>query len=307
MNDLLWGASPPRRSSTDDVDLEEGGVEEAGEMDQRMQEFHREVKDINENMDQMRGKLTRLQEAHEESKRVTRASAMKAIKERMEGDIDQVLKIAQAIKRKIEALNKANEESRKVQGCEKGSATDRQRMIITTTLSNKLKALMNEFQELRDKFQREYRDVVERRYFTVTGQRADAETIDTLIDNGESEAIFQRAIQEQGRGQVMDTLAEIQERHSAVQDIEKQLLELHQIFMDMAVLVESQGELLDNIEVQVGQAVDHVQHGTKQLVEARKTQLNTRKWICCGVILVIVIIIVIVIVVVKPWEYIPKK
>lgn len=50
---------------------------------------------------------------------------------------------------------------------------------------------------------------------------------------------------------MMDTLKEIQERHDAVRDIEKKLLDLHQVFMDMAVLVEKQGEMLDNIEIQV--------------------------------------------------------
>lgn len=37
----------------------------------------------------------------------------------------------------------------------------------------------------------------------------------------------------------------------AVKDLEQSLLELHQIFLDMAVLVEAQGEMLDNIEKQV--------------------------------------------------------
>jgi syntaxin 1B/2/3 len=49
---------------------------------------------------------------------------------------------------------------------------------------------------------------------------------------------------------VLDTVAEIQERHIAVKDLERQLLGLHQIFLDMAVLVEAQGEMLDNIETQ---------------------------------------------------------
>jgi syntaxin 1B/2/3 len=93
--------------------------------------------------------------------------------------------------------------------------------------------------------------VVERRVYTVTGQKVDESVIEQLIETGDSEQIFQRAIQEQGRGQILDTIAEIQERHDAVRDIEKKLLELHQIFLDMAVLVEAQGELLDNIETQV--------------------------------------------------------
>jgi syntaxin 1B/2/3 len=49
---------------------------------------------------------------------------------------------------------------------------------------------------------------------------------------------------------VADTLAEIQERHEAVKELEKSLLDLHQIFLDMAVLVEAQGEMLDNIGAQ---------------------------------------------------------
>ncbi|KAJ0970024.1 hypothetical protein J5N97_022901 [Dioscorea zingiberensis] len=52
------------------------------------------------------------------------------------------------------------------------------------------------------------------------------------------------------RAEVMDTLKEIQERHDTVKEIEKKLLHLHQVFMDMAVLVEAQGEMLDNIETQ---------------------------------------------------------
>jgi hypothetical protein len=68
---------------------------------------------------------------------------------------------------------------------------------------------------------------------------------------GQAETIFQTAILEQGRGRVLDTLAEIQERNRAVKDLEASLLELHQIFLDMAVLVEAQGEMLDNIEQQV--------------------------------------------------------
>ena len=46
-------------------------------------------------------------------------------------------------------------------------------------------------------------------------------------------------------------MQEIAERAAAVKDLESQLLGLHQIFLDMAVLVEAQGEMLDNIESMV--------------------------------------------------------
>lgn len=52
--------------------------------------------------------------------------------------------------------------------------------------------------------------------------------------------------------QALDAMAEIQERHEAVKDLEDSLADLHQIFLDMSVLVDAQGEMLDNIEQQVG-------------------------------------------------------
>lgn len=52
--------------------------------------------------------------------------------------------------------------------------------------------------------------------------------------------------------QALDAMAEIQERHEAVKDLEESLADLHQIFLDMSVLVDAQGEMLDNIEQQVG-------------------------------------------------------
>ncbi|KAL2900960.1 hypothetical protein RDABS01_026042 [Bienertia sinuspersici] len=82
---------------------------------------------------------------------------------------------------------------------------------------------MEEFRELRAKVNEEYKETIQRRYFTVTGENPDEKTLDLLISTGESETFLQKAIQQQGRGQILDTIAEIQERHDAVKDIERNL------------------------------------------------------------------------------------
>ena len=130
------------------------------------------------------------------------------------------------------------------------------------------------------------------------------------------------------RTQVLDTLNEINERHQAVKELEKQLLSLHQIFLDMAVLVEAQGEMLDNIETQarmrvpagvamchmplterlllfapqVAKANDFVNQGNKALTSAKELQKNTRKWMCCAMMLLLSICLIVVLAVVKPWQ-----
>lgn len=101
---------------------------------------------------------------------------------------------------------------------------------------------------------------------------------------------------------MLDTIYEIQERHDAVKDMEKNLKELHQVFLDMAVLVQAQGEQLDDIESQVARANSFVRGGTERLQTARKYQISSRKWTCYAIILLLVIVLFVVLFTVKPWN-----
>ncbi|KAL5079325.1 hypothetical protein RYX36_007746 [Vicia faba] len=281
-----------------DVELGDYG-RNSGELG--LESFFKKIQELDKQYAKLNSLLRKLQDAHEESKSVSKAPAMKGIKQRMEKDVDEVKKTAHYLKTKVEELDKENLANRQKPGCGKGSAVDRSRTATTVSLKKKLKDKMAEFQILRESIHEEYREVVERRVFTVTGKQADEETIDRLIETGDSEQIFQKAIQEQGRGQIVDTLAEIHERHEAVRDVERKLLDLQQIFMDIAVLVDAQGDMLDNIESQVSSAVDHVQQGNNTLQKAKKLQRNSRKWMCIAIMILLIFVIIIVVSVIKPW------
>ena len=232
---------------------------------------------------------------------MTRSETMKKLRGEMNASIEEVSRVAREAKLRLENLDAANKEAVAEEGAGPGSSQERTRTAITSSLKMKLKTQMADFQDLRAKLQAEYKEVVERRYFAVTGQEADEKTLDHLIETGESETIFQKAIMEQGRGQILDTVAEIQERHEAVKELERKLLELHQIFLDMSVLVEAQGEMLDNIETQVSKSVEYVHKGNVALVKARSYQKSSRKWMCCSLIVLLIIACAILLPVLKPW------
>lgn len=271
-------------------DLEAGG--QSGE-DGNLDKFFDDVENVKKDMADVDKLYKRLQESNEESKTVHNAKTMKELRSRMDSDVSQVLKRVKVIKGKLEALDRSNVANRKIQGCGPGSSTDRTRTSVVSGLGKKLKDMMDDFQGLRAKMNAEYRETVGRRYYTITGEKADDEFIENLISSGESETFLQKAIQEQGRGQILDTISEIQERHDAVKEIEKNLIELHQIFLDMAALVEAQGQQLNDIESHVAHASSFVRRGTEQLQEAREYQKGSRKWRCIAVILVIVLILII--------------
>ncbi|KAB2079262.1 hypothetical protein ERO13_A06G209200v2 [Gossypium hirsutum] len=266
---------------------------EAGNETVNLDKFFEDVENVKEDMKGIEKLYKALQEANEECKTAHNAKTMKQLRSRMDSDVEQVLKRVKVIKGKLEALEKSNAASRNVPGCGPGSSSDRTRTSVVSGLGKKLKVMMDEFQSLRARMQSEYKETVERRYFTITGEKPDEDTIENLISSGESESFLQRAIQEQGRGRIMDTISEIQERHDAVKEIEKNLIELHQIFLDMAALVEAQGQQLNDIESNVAHASSFVRRGTEQLEEAREHQKASRKWTCIAIIAAIILILVI--------------
>jgi len=92
-----------------------------------------------------------------------------------------------------------------------------------------------------------------------------------------------------------NALADIQERHKDITRLETSIQELHQLFLDVSVLVESQGELLDQIEYYtVAQLVNYTGKAVEELRTANQYQKKVRKKMCCVIVTVIIIIVVIV-------------
>ncbi|KAH7554181.1 hypothetical protein JRO89_XS12G0127300 [Xanthoceras sorbifolium] len=286
MNDLFSGsfsrfrseaASPDRHNHS--VQMTESGSTGGVNLDK----FFEDVESIKDELKELERLNGSLHSSHEQSKTLHNAKAVKDLRSRMDADVSLALKKAKLIKVRLEALDRSNAANRSLPGCGPGSSSDRTRTSVVNGLRKKLQDSMESFNALREKISSEYRETVQRRF-------------------RESETFLQKAIQEQGRGRILDTINEIQERHDAVKDLEKHLQELHQVFLDMAVLVEAQGEQLDDIESQVARANSFVRGGTERLQTARKYQKNTRKWTCYAIIILLVIIMFVVLFTVRPWE-----
>ncbi|KAK9072720.1 hypothetical protein SSX86_009155 [Deinandra increscens subsp. villosa] len=308
MNDLFSGSfsrfrseesSPPSRHQNNNNIEMTGNAPSTGGVN--LDKFFEDVEAIKDELRALETLHNQLQSSHEHSKTLHNAKSVKEVRSKMDNDVSVSLKKAKFIKVRLEALDRSNAANRSLPGCGPGSSSDRTRTSVVNGLRKKLSDSMNSFNDLRNRMSSEYRETVQRRYYTVTGENPDESTVDTLISTGQSETFLQKAIQEQGRGQVMDTILEIQERHDAVKEIERNLKELHQVFMDMAVLVESQGEQLDDIENQVNRASSFVNRGTTHLQVARKHQKNTRKWACFGITLLLIVILIIILSI-RPWK-----
>ena len=71
-------------------------------------------------------------------------------------------------------------------------------------------------------------------------------------------------------------LSEVQTRHMDIKQIEKTIVELHQLFMDMQMMVEQQGETLNTIDQNADQTAAQLKDGntfiTKAIASAKATR-----------------------------------
>ena len=92
-----------------------------------------------------------------------------------------------------------------------------------------------------------------------------------------------------------NALADVIEKHEEIVKLARSVQELHELFVDMATLVEAQGELLTQIEHHVVTAVEYAETGVKELVKAKKLQQAARKKMvavaCCLMIILAIVLV----------------
>jgi syntaxin 1B/2/3 len=144
MNDLFSTSS--FKKYADAPQTAGGDMEAGGETVANLDKFFQDVEAVKEDIQGFEALYKRLQATNEETKTAHEARAVKALRSRMDGDVEKVLKRAKAVKTKLEALDRDNANSRKVPGCGPGSSTDRTRSSVVSGLGKKLKETMDEFQ-----------------------------------------------------------------------------------------------------------------------------------------------------------------
>ncbi|CAH2056941.1 unnamed protein product, partial [Iphiclides podalirius] len=91
----------------------------------------------------------------------------------------------------------------------------------------------------------------------------------------------------------------VAEREEEVNKIVRSIVDLNEIFKDLAHMVHEQGTVLDRIDYNIEQTQVQVQEGYKQLQKAERYQRNNRKMHCILILAVTVIVLVILLIIVK--------
>ena len=88
----------------------------------------------------------------------------------------------------------------------------------------------------------------------------------------------------------------VQERDAEIQKIARSITELSEIFKELAVLVIDQGTILDRIDFNMEQVVEHTDQGMAQLAQAEKHQKDGAPIKCVGILLVLIAVLLAILV-----------
>ena len=223
----------------------------------------------------------------------------KAARQELRDEVGETGRAALAVKK---CLDRLLEESAAAAEEEAGpgSAQARIKQSVLLACQRKLKAAMDEFNALRRALTDDMRSVVARRYEAVHGEPPSAEKLERLVRSGKSESLFKKAILKQGQGAVDDTVIEVNDRHRAMLELERDLDDLGQVVLDFGSLVGEQGALIESIEHHVQRSANFVGKGADALQESKglhralqKKRLILAGIICGGAAVVLIVVLLV--------------
>ncbi|GAN08186.1 syntaxin-like protein [Mucor ambiguus] len=152
-----------------------------------------------------------------------------------------------------------------------------------SALKKRFMDTIQRYQDIERAYQQKYRQRIERQ-IKIVKPEATQDEIDDILDNADDDAqIFTQSLMQATRqGHAKAVLSEVQNRHDDIKNIEKTIVELHQLFMDMSLLVERQQETVNTVEQNAETAAVQLKEGTnlvnRAIMSAKATR--TKKWCC---------------------------
>ncbi|KAN0043242.1 hypothetical protein ACTA71_010882 [Dictyostelium dimigraforme] len=287
-------ASKIYNDNNDNNDIELEIIDHPDNVEEFMPEFYQEVGLIKSSMTSIKKNLRAIEDKYVLS---LNTISVEQQNQKYEDDIQLILEVTNSsfseLKKKLDTMKSSNE---KFSSSKSSTPTEvRIRNNMLNTLTQKFIEMMREYQDIQNNYRNKYKEKIERQYKIVKPEATQQE-INEAIQSGDSKKIFEESIlYTHLHTQALNALDYIQDRHNDIIKLEQSIKELHQLFLDMAVLVHNQGELLNVIEGNIGSAVLDTREGVENLQEANKLQKKSRKKMYILLIIVSIVLVIILV------------
>lgn len=258
-----------------------------------MDNFFQNVTTVRTNIDKMAQDVEQVKKMH--SAMLSAAVQDQEVKEELERLMLDVKKTSNLVRMKLKEMEHSiNQQDQ--DAAYNNYAEARIRRCQHSTLARKFVEVMSDYNTTQSDYREKCKARIQRQ-LEITGKTKTYEEVEEMLE-GRDPAIFTSDIVIETQ-QARQALGDIEARHRDIINLEKSIQELHEMFVDMAMLVETQGEMIDRIEYNVDQAVDFVQSAKSDTKKAVKYQSKARRKkimivICLFVLLAVIVGIVLI-------------
>ena len=118
------------------------------------------------------------------------------------------------------------------------------------------------------------------RQMEIVGREVTGEEVEDMIETGQWN-IFSGELLAEGKT-ARSALTQIEKRHQDLVDLETRIKNIHEIFLDIALLVEEQGPMLTSIQGNIQKTDGHIQEALMKLGRAKRHDKNNpfKKMFC---------------------------
>lgn len=275
-----------------DVDLENG---EGGPLDDEAQQA---IEKFRTEMDALTTEVENVEKSTQELQSLFEAS-LRSAKEKPENkaQTEEILKEndhqAQSLRKRLRKLGDENRQFKK--DYPKSISELKLRVTQHQALARRFMAAMQDFEAVQDNHRRAVNKKLEQ-YLKRMNPEASADEIARAVRNGEASQFADGGTQfaqlpPEERERLQRGLADLNSRNEDIRKLEESIVQLHQLFVDMQIMVEAQGELVNQAEYDVGETKTAAASALDELVTAREHQKSAQKKKCWMIVIIVAIII----------------
>jgi len=261
-----------------------------------MNEFFDEIGSIRSAFRELENHISYLDQLH--SRNLTGSGGDEVVEE-LEQVADQTRKLTNNLRNRIKDL----QETTRIRTHGQAEQERQNRKAQIGAVREKFLEIVQMYQNMEMRNRDKAKHKIERQYQIVKPD-ASPEEIRQVVEGGQEVQVFAQALrQSQRSADARGVLNDVQNRHEDIKKIERTLVELFQLFQDMAVMVEEQDEQIIHIEQKAEEVVRDMEVGhneiTKAIVSAKGARKKRKICWCIGILILIAVGVTVALVVIK--------
>jgi len=235
------------------------------------------------------GEISKLKEQHQTA---TKSDEEKRISNALNKLLEDNQKICEKIKEQLKLLNEDIEQHKQADGEFEEPET---RFMRTTyqALSNQFSEVLKQSQNIQVEFKSAVKSKMARQAKILDENLTDDQVQDVVNDPEGLSKLMQGKLIGPGHLKLQNAVADIQDKYKDIQRLEASVAVIYQMFVDMAMLVHAQGDIIDSIEANCNETKKYVSKAETKLAAAMQDHKKYRKKMCCLIIVVLIIMVVV--------------